>query len=49
MSSPSWGYTVGTDGDAINLYYGAADTSVAMATGSINQLLDWLDRHGTAA
>jgi len=30
-----------------NLYYGAADTSVALATGSISQLLDWLDRHGT--
>src|SRR6185436_4933651 len=28
---------------AINLYYGAADTSVALATGSISQLLDWLD------
>ena len=28
---------------------GAADTSVAMATGSITQLLDWLDQHGTAA
>ena len=42
-------YTLGADGDAVNLYYGAADTSVAMATGSITQLLDWLDRHGTAA
>ena len=43
------GYTVGADGDAINPDYGAADTSVALATGSITQLLDWLDRHGTAA
>ena len=43
------GYTLGADGDAINLYYGAADTSVALATGSVSQLLDWLDRHGTAA
>ncbi|HVQ13516.1 MAG TPA: hypothetical protein VMS40_07995, partial [Vicinamibacterales bacterium] len=41
------GYTLGADGDAINLYYGAADTSVALATGSISQLLDWLDRNGT--
>jgi hypothetical protein len=41
-------YTPGGDGDAINLYYGAADTSIALATGSIGQLLDWLDRHGTA-
>jgi predicted GH43/DUF377 family glycosyl hydrolase len=40
------GYTLGADGDTINLYYGAADTSVALATGSVSQLLDWLDRHG---
>ena len=33
----------GADGDTINLYYGAADTSVAMATGSVRQLLDWLE------
>jgi len=26
---------------------GAADTSVALATGSVSQLLDWLDRHGS--
>ena len=42
------GYTLGPDGDAINLYYGAADTTIALATGSVTQLLDWLDRHGTA-
>lgn len=41
------GYTLGADGDGINLYYGAADTSVALAQGSIGQILDWLDRHGT--
>jgi hypothetical protein len=41
------GYTLGLDGDAINLYYGAADTSVALATGSVRELLGWLDRHGT--
>jgi predicted GH43/DUF377 family glycosyl hydrolase len=39
------GYTLGADGDAINLYYGAADTSIALATGSVRQLLSWLDRH----
>jgi len=43
------GYTLGPDGDAINLYYGAADTSVALATGSIRELLGWLDRHGSAS
>jgi predicted GH43/DUF377 family glycosyl hydrolase len=40
------GYTLGADGDTLNLYYGAADTSVALATGSIRQLLAWLDQHG---
>ena len=39
------GYTLGADGDTINLYYGAADTSIALATGSIRQLLAWLERH----
>jgi predicted GH43/DUF377 family glycosyl hydrolase len=42
------GYTVGRDGDTLHLYYGAADTSIAMATGSIAALLNWLDRHGEA-
>jgi predicted GH43/DUF377 family glycosyl hydrolase len=40
------GYTIGPDGDTINLYYGGADTCIALATGSIQALLDWLDRHG---
>jgi hypothetical protein len=30
----------------LRLYYGAADTCIAMATGSIQELLDWLDKHG---
>jgi predicted GH43/DUF377 family glycosyl hydrolase len=41
------GYTIDADGDTINLYYGAADTSIALATGSIGKLLNWLDRHGS--
>jgi predicted GH43/DUF377 family glycosyl hydrolase len=41
------GYTLDADGDGINLYYGAADTSVSLAKGSIAQVLGWLDRHGT--
>ena len=41
------GYTIGADGDTINLYYGAADTSVALATGSVGELLRWLDAHGS--
>jgi hypothetical protein len=42
------GYTLNPDGDGINMYYGAADTSVALATGSIKQILGWLDRHNSA-
>ena len=42
------GYTLGSDGDTVNLYYGAADSSVALAQGSIRELLDWLDQNGRA-
>jgi predicted GH43/DUF377 family glycosyl hydrolase len=34
------------DGDTINLYYGAADSSIALAHGSIRSLLAWLDANG---
>jgi predicted GH43/DUF377 family glycosyl hydrolase len=37
------GQTIAADGDTIHLYYGAGDTSVALATGSIRELLSWLD------
>jgi predicted GH43/DUF377 family glycosyl hydrolase len=37
------GQTIGADGDTIHLYYGAADTSIALASGSIRRLLEWLD------
>jgi predicted GH43/DUF377 family glycosyl hydrolase len=40
------GYTLGDDGDTLNLYYGAADTCIALATGSVRQVLNWLDEHG---
>jgi predicted GH43/DUF377 family glycosyl hydrolase len=40
------GYTIGADGDTIHLYYGAADTSVALAKGSVRRLLNWLDEEG---
>lgn len=43
------GQTIGADGDAINLYYGAADSSMALATGSIRSLLSWLDAHTSPA
>ena len=40
------GYTIAPDGDTINLYYGAADSSIALAHGSIRALLSWLDANG---
>ena len=40
------GYTVGADGDSINLYYGAADSCIALARGSVRSLLEWLDADG---
>jgi predicted GH43/DUF377 family glycosyl hydrolase len=40
------GYTVASDGDTINLYYGAADSCIALAYGSIRSLLSWLDANG---
>ena len=36
------GYTLASDGDTIRIYYGAADTSIAMATGSVRTMLQWL-------
>jgi predicted GH43/DUF377 family glycosyl hydrolase len=37
------GQTIAADRDTIHLYYGAADTCIAMATGSIRGLLAWLE------
>jgi predicted GH43/DUF377 family glycosyl hydrolase len=42
------GYTLGPDGDSIHLYYGAADSSVALARGSVKSLLEWLDKNGSS-
>lgn len=39
------GHTLGADGDQINLYDGAADTSLALARGSLRQMLCWLDEN----
>ncbi|MFA6598192.1 MAG: glycosidase [Ignavibacteriaceae bacterium] len=39
------GYTIGPDGDAINIYYGAADTCISLAAGSIKEMLSWLEQH----
>lgn len=40
------GYTIGADGDTINLYYGGADSCIALATGSVRALLSWLEKDG---
>jgi predicted GH43/DUF377 family glycosyl hydrolase len=37
------GQIVGADGDTVHIYYGAADSSVALATCSIRHMLSWLD------
>lgn len=41
------GYTVLPDKDTVHVYYGAADSSICLATASIKQMLSWLDRHGS--
>lgn len=43
------GVCIGEDGDSLRLYYGAADTSVALATGSIRMMMEWLKECGRAA
>lgn len=39
------GQTIDADGDTINLYYGAADSCIALATGSIKAFLAWLEEN----
>jgi predicted GH43/DUF377 family glycosyl hydrolase len=41
------GHTIAEDGDGVNVYYGAADTSVALAHTKISTLLRWLDENGS--
>jgi predicted GH43/DUF377 family glycosyl hydrolase len=38
------GYTLASDNDTLNLYYGAADTSIALASGSVRAMLGWLEQ-----
>lgn len=40
------GYAIAPDGDTLRLYYGAADTTVALATGSVKAMLAWLKEFG---
>jgi predicted GH43/DUF377 family glycosyl hydrolase len=43
------GHTIADDGDTLHLYYGAADTAIALATGSVRNLLSWLKETGTSS
>jgi predicted GH43/DUF377 family glycosyl hydrolase len=36
------GFTLGDDGDTVFVYYGGADTCIALATGSVRAMLRWL-------
>lgn len=40
------GYTLLPDGDTLHLYYGGADSCIALATGSVRAMLNWLKEHG---
>jgi predicted GH43/DUF377 family glycosyl hydrolase len=39
------GLTIAHDGDTIHLYYGAADSTIGLATSSIRAILEWLQEH----
>ena len=41
------GWVLDDDGDTLFVYYGAADTSVCVATASLSALLKWLARHSS--
>ncbi len=43
----SCGWLLLEDGDTLRIYYGAADTSVCVATASLSALLRWLARHAS--
>ena len=39
------GAVLDPDGDTLKIYYGAADTCIALATASVRELLHWLHHH----
>ena len=43
----SCGWRLLEDGDTLRMYYGAADTSICVASTSLRGLLGWLSRHST--
>jgi predicted GH43/DUF377 family glycosyl hydrolase len=40
------GTTIDPDGDTVHIYYGAADTSIALAQASLQEMLHWLKTNG---
>jgi predicted GH43/DUF377 family glycosyl hydrolase len=42
------GLTVANDEDTVRLYYGAADSCICLAVGSIKEMLAWLKENGTS-
>jgi predicted GH43/DUF377 family glycosyl hydrolase len=45
----SCGWLLMEDGDTLQIYYGAADTTVCVATASLTALLGWLSTHSDGA
>jgi predicted GH43/DUF377 family glycosyl hydrolase len=41
------GWLLGQDRDTLRIYYGAADSSVCVATASLSALLGWLSTHSS--
>lgn len=41
------GWTLDPDGDGLNVYYGAADSSIGLARGRVSALLAWLEERGS--
>lgn len=39
------GTTLAPDGDTLRIYYGAADSTIALATASVQELLEWLKKN----
>jgi predicted GH43/DUF377 family glycosyl hydrolase len=40
------GLTMDPEGDTIHLYYGAADSCIALADASLRKMLAWLEQNG---
>jgi len=40
------GVTLARDGNTLHTYYGATDTCIGLATGSLRALMDWLPASG---